>query len=140
MTTGTPNHAEINVTPMIDILLVLLLIFMLIVPQKTVGLKAQIPADGKEAGDSSPVVLRIAGDGVLTINTQIVTWNELRDRFAEIYARRADKVLFIGAAPSVEFNNIAQAVDTAKGVGVDHVAFMPRDQESGVRRQNKGGR
>jgi biopolymer transport protein TolR len=130
MTIGNSNRGEINVTPMIDILLVLLLIFMLIVPQRSTGLDttAPQPAASTDTRETRDVVIKIAADRGLTINTVPVTWSELGKRFVEIYARRADKVLFVRAEPSVEFNAVAQVIDTAKGVGVDHIAFMPREK------------
>src|SRR5882724_2426907 len=101
MTTGTSNRAEINVTPMIDILLVLLLIFMIITPTKSHGLDARVPGPAGQAdnGDSHDIVVRIAADRALTINAEQVEWSQLGKRFTEIYARRAEKILFLAAAP-----------------------------------------
>jgi biopolymer transport protein TolR len=113
---------------MIDILLVLLLIFMIITPTKSHGLEARVPspAGQSDSADSRDIVVRIAGDGALTINAEQVAWPELSKRFTEIFARRAEKILFLAAEPSTEFSDVAQVIDTAKGVGVSHVAFMPR--------------
>lgn len=122
---------------MIDILLVLLLIFMIITPTKSHGLDARVPGPAAQGdkGDSRDIVVRIAADRALTINAEQVEWSQLGKRFTEIYARRAEKILFLAAAPSTEFNDVAQVIDTAKGVGVSHVAFMPRVHENETRRK-----
>ena len=128
---SSKTAAVINVTPLIDVLLVLLIIFLLITPENFHGLDTRIPAPASEtSGGDTSVVVRIAADHGLTINTQSVAWNELANRFLEIYARRANKVLFVDAARSVEFNDVAQVIDTAKGAGVTFVAFMPKQQGS----------
>jgi len=126
MTTGAGNRAEINVTPLIDVLLVLLIIFMLITPTTSHGLAARIPQPATEKGDSRDVVVRIDADRTVTINAEPVAWQELSDRFKEIFARRAEKLLFVTAAPLVEFDDVARVIDTARGVGVDRIALMPR--------------
>jgi biopolymer transport protein TolR len=128
MTTGIANRAEINVTPLIDVLLVLLLIFMIITPITSHGVEAQIPrpAAGSDAGDARDIVVKIDEDRAVTINEQPVSWQELSDRFKEIFARRAEKLLFVAAAPRVDFDDVARVIDTARGVGVDRIALMPR--------------
>jgi len=112
---------------MIDILLVLLIIYMVVAP--STGLRPDIPqpASGESKVDV-PVVVRISADRTVRINTEAVDWSKLRERFLQIFASRAEKVLFIGADRSVEFKDVALVVDTARGIGVDHVAFMPREK------------
>jgi biopolymer transport protein TolR len=130
MTTGIANRAEINVTPLIDVLLVLLLIFMIITPITSHGVEAQIPRPAKEAGDARDIVVKIDEDRAVTINAEPVSWQALGDRFKEIFARRAEKLLFVAAAPQVDFDDVARVIDTARGVGVDRIALMPR--QSGI--------
>lgn len=131
---GTGNRAEINVTPLIDVLLVLLIIFMMITPTKSHGLAARIPSPATEAGDGRDIVVRIDADRAVTINAEPVAWPELSDRFMQIFARRAEKLLFVTAAPLVEFDDVARVIDAARGVGVDRVALMPRQGDEASRR------
>jgi biopolymer transport protein TolR len=133
MTTGTPNRAEINVTPMIDILLVLLLIFMIITPQLSHGLGARVPTPANETASKEPprdIVVSVDENRAITINSQTVSWQDLSDRLKQIFARRPDGVLFVTGAPLVEYKDIARVIDTAKGIGIDRVALMPREANS----------
>jgi len=136
MTTGIANRAEINVTPLIDVLLVLLLIFMIIAPITSHGVEAQIPrpaAGSADASDARDIVVKIDEDRTVTINAEPVTWQDLSDRFQEIFARRAEKLLFVAAAPRVDFDDVARVIDTARGVGVERIALMPRAHAAGRR-------
>jgi biopolymer transport protein TolR len=124
MTTGTPNRAEINVTPMIDILLVLLLIFMIITPQLSHGLGARVPTPANETASKEPprdIVVSVDENRAITINSQTVSWQDLSDRL---------KQMFVTGAPLVEYKDIARVIDTAKGIGIDRVALMPREANS----------
>jgi len=126
MTTGNSNRAEINVTPMIDILLVLLIIFMMIGPQKSTGLDARIPVPASDTSNVAPreIVVNVDENRAVTINTQAVAWPDLGDRLAQIFARRPDGVLFLAAAPRVDFADVAHVMDVARGAGIDRVALL----------------
>jgi biopolymer transport protein TolR len=132
MTTTTRSRAEINVTPMIDVLLVLLLIFMIIAPPKSAGLEARIPTPAKEASSAPPhdIVVSVDENRAITINTQPVSLADLGDRLTQVFARRPDGLLFVAAAPRVDFEDVAHVMDIARGIGIDRVALMPREMRS----------
>jgi biopolymer transport protein ExbD len=119
--------SEINVTPMIDVLLVLLIIFMVIVPAVPRGESAIAPqaSHGNPQGDA--VVLEVLGTGNkidLRINQQPVAQGELQSRLAEIYANRAQRVLFIKGDDRLSFKQIAQIIDIGHAAGVDQIGLM----------------
>ncbi len=131
MNTGTRSEvqAQINMTPMIDVLLVLLIIFLSIAPVKSVGQDAlvpQTPAGEAVREPENPVVLEIGRDGAYRVNTELVTAAQLADKLIGIFSRRGDRVLFLKAAPELEFGVVAVAIDAAHGASVSRVGLMPR--------------
>jgi biopolymer transport protein TolR len=130
MNTGNKGMAsEINVTPMIDVLLVLLIIFMVIVPAVPRGESALVPHPARRnPGPGDSVVLEVtkgAGSTVaFRINQQPVAQGELQSRLAAIFANRAQRVLFVKGDDQLSFTQIAEAIDMGHSAGIDQIALM----------------
>ena len=123
-------QSEINVTPMIDVLLVLLIIFMVIVPVISKGEQALAPKPATHSlvAPSDPIVLELtAGKGSepdYRINSQAVARLDLPARLSEIYAARAERLLFVKADDKLAFTQVAQVIDMGHAAGVEHVALI----------------
>jgi biopolymer transport protein TolR len=123
---------EINVTPLIDVLLVLLIIFMVILPERHQGEQTLIPQSAPTdavMNPPTPIVIQLKDVGEskrpdLTINTEKIQWDELESRLRAIYARRDDRVAFVKGDPEVEFAYVAEAVDITHHAGADRVGLM----------------
>lgn len=131
---GSLRHgsiAEMNVVPLIDILLVLLIIFMVISPHVPVGLPVALP---ESAAPIPPVpvnvvVVQVFADGSLRINQQPVIWQDLQGRLEEIFKMRASRVAFVRGDGELEFGAVARAIDVMRGSGITSVALMTPELE-----------
>jgi len=120
-------RADINVTPFIDILLVLLVIFMTISPNERTGLNAAIPQPpppGPEQPQENVIVLSMDRNGIIRINQDEVEPSSLIERLQDIFKTRNDRTMFVQADDELLFNDVAQLVDAAKGAGVNRIGLM----------------
>jgi len=133
------SMSDINVTPMIDILLVLLIIFMVIVPVTPKGLEALVPQPPKNPQTQQPndrtivvqVLYRPGQTPAYRINDTDVLHSDLQAKLADIYANRAERVMFVRGDDDVSFASIADVIDIGKGAGVDHIGLMTPKIQAG---------
>jgi len=126
--TGGPK-SDINMTPMIDVLLVLIIIFMVITPLTPHGLEALIPQPPPPGqppeNNIRTVVISINADHSMLINQDPVEEAALENRLVDIFKTRAERVVFVKGDPNLEFKWVAQVIDIAHGAQIDKVGLMP---------------
>lgn len=127
LTGNQTTRADINMTPMIDILLVLIIMFLVITPTKPVGLNAAVPQESHDSAPPTPstVLIYAKGNGNLEVNQNPLSVDELPAKLMAIFHGRPGATVFVDGDKNLEFREIAQVIDLAKGAGIQNVGLMP---------------
>jgi biopolymer transport protein TolR len=129
------SMATMNVVPLIDILLVLIIIFMVITPLTSKGLTAVIPQPKTDTPNQGPIaktiVVRIFDTGKLKINEEDATWDSLSVRLSDVFKERAEKVAFVQSEDDVRFLEVADAIDIMRSSGIEKVGLITSRIEVG---------
>lgn len=133
---GGASAPQMNVTPLIDVLLVLIIIFMVITPRTPNGLDAIVPqpSPNKQQDvelENKTVVVQVEMNGKLKINQEDTTWDGLGPRMETIFKERAEKIAFVKGDNDVLFMDVARAIDIMRGAGIEKIGLITAKLEAG---------
>jgi biopolymer transport protein TolR len=133
---GKGSLSEPNIVPLIDVLLVLIIIFMVITPTVPQGLDARVPqpaqrTDPAKAVQPGAIVVQITSGGDVLINQDRTTWDGLGSRLEDIFKQRAEKAAFVKGDGSVQFADVARAIDIMRGAGIENVGLITANIQAG---------
>jgi biopolymer transport protein ExbD len=129
---GSTRRPEMNVTPLIDVLLVLIIIFMVIVPLSPTGLDTRLPQEDSNEKPSSPpppsndVVITVQANKMVKLNQELMAVKDLSGRLKKSFSGTSSQVIFIRADRDLEYDDVAQVIDIAKGAGLRRIALMTK--------------